>query len=78
MTMMATFPPSVTLLPAAGSRRALNLTRSTPSLSPTALHFPHRQHHWMRGADEDDKGGEIFSDVLWHLVMRPIIRDCCD
>ena len=73
MTMMAAFPPSVTLLPAAGSRRALNLTRSTPSLSPTALHFPRRQHHWMRGADEDDKEGEIFSDVLWHLVMRPII-----
>ena len=59
MTMMATFPPSVTLLPAAGSRRALNLTRSTPSLSSTAMHFPRRQHHWMRGADEDDKEGKI-------------------
>ena len=21
---------------------------------------------------------KCFSDVLWHLVMRPIIRDCCD
>ena len=24
------------------------------------------------------KREKCFSDVLWHLVMRPIIRDCCD
>ena len=60
MTMMATFPPSVTLLPAAGSRRALNLTRSTPSLSSTALHCTFLVVNIIGcEANEDDKEGEM-------------------